>query len=299
MTESHPDRTSFPFSLRLPILRAAKLPVLLGVSLALLFPGSPTPEPVRAQELVGAPSGGPLAIPLHQEQDSAPRVEWDLDTEVGASVFFGASDQTTVATKISSARMGPRFEVEGEAAYMYGESTDAEGNSFVNKRFWEVGTNLNYRGFSRVNPYVFGQVLSSLEKKIDIRYHGGAGAKATLRDTDRTRIDLAVAVLAEMTVEDAPGNGEDELLARWTGSFKLRRSFSEERVVFETETRYNPVFDEFANYTISSESSLGFRLSEIISLKLSLVDNYDSRAEERGARSNNDGRVLFSVLASF
>jgi hypothetical protein len=29
------------------------------------------------------------------------------------------------------------------------------------------------------------------------------------------------------------------------------------------------------------------------------VDNYDSRAEERGARDNNDGRILFSVLAAF
>ena len=299
MIEPHPNSTSFPFSPRLPAVLAGTLPALLGVPLALLLLVCLAPGPTRAQELGGAPTAGPWPRSFHQEQDSAPRVEWNLDTEVGASVFFGASDQTTVATKISSARMGPRFEVEGEAAYMYGESTDAEGNSFVNKRFWEIGTNLNYRGFSRVNPYVFGQVLSSLEKKIDIRYHGGAGAKATLRDTDRTRIDLAVAVLAEMTVEDAPDNGEDELLARWTGSFKLRRSFSEERVVLETETRYNPVFDEFDNYTISSESSLGFRLSEIISLKLSLVDNYDSRAEERGARSNNDGRILFSVLASF
>ena len=41
------------------------------------------------------------------------------------------------------------------------------------------------------------------------------------------------------------------------------------------------------------------KLSEIISLKLSVVDQYDSRAKVRGARDNNDGRVLFSVLSSF
>jgi len=239
---------------------------------------------------------GPLT---GQEAESPPPVEWSFESEVGASVFFGASDQTTVATKLASARRGPRYETEADFSFLYGEAQGEGGDSFVNKRSWEVGSTLNYRGFSWLNPYAFGRVLSSLEKRIDVRYNGGAGAKATVLDSEATRLDFALAVLAEKTVEDAPGNGEDELLARWTGSFRFRRSFSQERVLFETQTEYNPVFDQFDNFTVKSESSLAFRLSEVISLKLSLLDNYDSRAEDRGARSNNDGRVLFSVLASF
>jgi len=50
---------------------------------------------------------------------------------------------------------------------------------------------------------------------------------------------------------------------------------------------------------VKAESSLAFRLSEVVSLKVSVRDNFDSQAKKRGAVSNNDGRVLFSVLAAF
>jgi hypothetical protein len=40
-------------------------------------------------------------------------------------------------------------------------------------------------------------------------------------------------------------------------------------------------------------------VTESVALKLSLIDVYDSEAEDRGAASNHDGRFLFSVLGSF
>jgi hypothetical protein len=233
-----------------------------------------------------------------QEREGEQR-PWRFESEVGASVFFGASDQTSVATKLAADRKGAAFELENRGSFLYGEATTEEGLTFVNKRSWEVGSNLSYRGFSRVNPYLFGRGLSSLEKKIDRRYNAGAGGRVTVLDDLRSRLDLSLAILAERTVERDSNGAGDELLARWTGRLRFRRSFSDDRMVFNTETEYNPVFDEFANFTVTSESSLSFALSRVVSLKLSLVDNYDSRAMDRGARSNNDGRVLFSVLGRF
>jgi len=226
-------------------------------------------------------------------------VQWSGEGEAGVSVFFGASDQTTVSSALGIVRRSPRWESDNGFTYLYGEATDLEGNTSVIKRSWGGVSNLNYRGFERVNPYGFASAESSFQKKIDLRLKGGAGAKLTARDSETTRLDFAVAVLAEQTFKNTEDDGDGELLARWTGSFNLRRSFSEERMVFEAQADYNPVFDEFANYTVDAETSLAFKLSEIISLKLSVVDKYDSRAEDRGARDNNDGQVLFSVLASY
>lgn len=233
------------------------------------------------------------------QEEGVSSVTWGFESEVGASVFFGASSQTTVVTKIGLERKGNRFELENGLSFLYGEVTDEGGNTFVNKRSWSVGSNLDYRGFSRLNPYIFGSVLSSLEKAIEIRYEGGAGAKFTALDSEATRLDFAVAILGERTVERSPDNGDSEILARWTGELSLRRSFSEGRMVFQAKTDFKPVFNEFDNYTVKAETSIAFKLSEIISLKLSVVDNYDSRAEDRGARDNNDGRLLLSVLSSF
>jgi len=236
----------------------------------------------------GAASGQDVDLP-----------DWTVESEVGASVFFGASDQTTVATKLALARKGSRFELENVLSYLYGEATDVEGNTSVNKRSWAVESNLDYRGFARVNPYVFGNALSSLEKKIDLRLKGGSGAKITALDSEVSRLDFALALLAEQTFKDTEDHGDGELLVRWTGEAAFKRSFSEERMVFQAKVDYNPVFDQFENYTVEAAASLAFALSRVVSLKLSVEDNYDSRAKDRGARDNNDGRVLFSVLAAF
>lgn len=93
--------------------------------------------------------------------------------------------------------------------------------------------------------------------------------------------------------------GDEEWLARWTGQAQFRRSFSEERAVFEARMDYNPRFSQLENFTFQAESSLAFRITQVVSLKMSVRDNFDSGAEDRGAVSNNDGRVLFSVLAAF
>jgi hypothetical protein len=233
-----------------------------------------------------------------QEGEEAPR-PWRFESEVGASVFFGASDQTSVSTRLAADRKGPVFELENRGSFLYGEATTEEGLTFVNKRSWEVGSNLSYRGFARVNPYVFGKALSSFERKIHRRHNAGAGGRVTLLENRRSRLDFSLAILAERTVERDSNGGDEELLARWTGGIRFRRSFSDARLVLSSEAEYNPVFDEFANFTVKSESSLSFALSRVVSLKLSLVDNYDSRAKDRGARSNNDGRLLLSVLGSF
>jgi hypothetical protein len=242
------------------------------------------------------PSGLP---PLSAQEGEEPQRPWSFESEVGASMFFGASDQTSISTRLAADRKGSVFELDNRGSFLYGEATTEEGLTYVNKRSWEVGSNLSYRGFSRLNPYVFAKGLSSFERRIHRRYNAGAGGRVTVMDDRRSRLDFSLALLAERTLEEAGDGGDDELLARWTGRVRFRRSFSDARMVLSSEAEYNPVFDQFANFTVKSESSLSFALSRVVSLKLSLVDNYDSRAKDRGARSNNDGRLLFSVLGSF
>ncbi len=233
-------------------------------------------------------------------QNEAPdSVRWAVEGEAGVSVFFGASSQTTVNAALGGVRRGALFESDNGIAYLYGEAADEAGNSSVIKRSWTAFTDLNYKGFERVNPYALASAQSSLEKKIDLRLKGGAGAKLTALDSETTRLNFAVAILGEQTWKDTEDNGDAELLARWSGTVNFRRSFFQERTVLDAKADYNPVFDRFDNYTIDAETSLAFKLSEVVSLKLSVLDKYDSRAEDRGARSNNDGQVLFGVLAAF
>jgi hypothetical protein len=226
-------------------------------------------------------------------------VSWAVETEVGASVFFGAKDQTTVATELGIVRDSRLLEVETEYSFLYGEATDDEGENFVNKRSWEIAANLDYRGFSWLNPYVFGATLSSLEKKIRRRHRAGGGAKLTVVDSETSRLDFAAALSVEQTLGTSDSGAKAEWVGRWTGQARFRRSFSEDRAVFQASLDYDPQFQKIENYTLTAESSLALRISEIVSLKLSVRDNFDSRAKARGAISNNDGRFLVGVLAAF
>ena len=246
----------------------------------------------------GSAAGQTNAPAGEGETDSSPP-QWSVEAELGGSVFFGATNQTTLATELGIARESPRFKLENDASFLYGEVSEDEDGSTVNKRSWEVATNLDYQGFSWLNPYVFGKAEASLEKRIRRRYTAGSGAKLTVLDTEVTRLDFAGALLVEQTLSAEEGDEENVWLARWTGQAQFRRGFSQDRAVFEARVDYNPKFRQLENFTFHAVSSLAFRLTEVVSLKVSVRDNFDSGAKERGAASNNDGRVLFSVLAAF
>jgi hypothetical protein len=244
-------------------------------------------------------AAGQTNAPAQDGAPPPPPADWTVEAEMGGSVFFGSTDQTTVATEMALRRESHSFDLKNDLAFLYGEASDEGGGSTVNKRSWEVASNLDYRGFSWLNPYVFGSVDSSLEKRIHRRYKAGSGAKLTARETEVSQLDFAAALLVERTLGSEEGVGDEDWLARWTGQAQFRRSFSEERAVFEARIDYNPKFRQLKNFTFQAESSLAFRLSQVVSLKMSVRDNFDSGAKDRGAVSNNDGRVLFSVLAAF
>lgn len=226
--------------------------------------------------------------------------QWVVEGELGASVFFGNRDQTTLTTRAQMERADSSYEFTAKADFAYGEATDDAGTDFVNKRSWSVAGNIDYHPFSRVNPFVFGTMQSSYEKRIDLRYDAGAGGKITVLRSPTARVDFRGALLVEKTINaDDGGSDGSETLARWSGRLRLRKDLRDGRVIFNSETAYQPVFDELDNFTVKSENSVSFEVSEIVSLKLSFVDMYDSGAEDRGARTNNDGQLFFSVLSSF
>lgn len=240
-----------------------------------------------------------LAVLSVPRPGTGQEAEWSLEGELGASVFFGNTNQSTLTTRIAASRADSTAEVATQASFSYGEATDGEGNEFVAKRSWDVEGSVDYHPYGRVSPFVFGIVESSFERKIDVRFSGGAGAKATAIRNERTRLDLSAAALVEHTRVRDGGEGIDGTLARWSFRLRGRRAFSDDRVSFRTENFYRPVMDEFGDFVLESESSFSFVLTDAVTLKLSFVDIYDSEATARGADVNNDGQILFSVLSTF
>lgn len=236
-----------------------------------------------------------LVAPL-SAQETRP---WKYDAELGASMFFGASQQTAVLIRNRLDWNGDRVEFSAGGGFDYGEAKDADGDSFVNKRSWTAETSLDYLPGGRASPFVFLTAEGSFERQIELRTSGGAGAKYRFIDSDATRLDVSVAALIERTDPRPQPDIEHEItsIGRWSGRLRARHTIGE-AAEFQLLSFFRPNVDDLDDYTWDLTASAQYALSSLIGLRVSLVNLYDSLAVDRGARSNNDGRLLFSILAS-
>lgn len=231
----------------------------------------------------------------------APDRPWSLDAEVGASLFFGATDQVTLLSRARYELEVPSWELGLGGAYDYGETTDPDDGRFVSQRAWSVQVNADYMPSGRFSPFLFGTAEGSLQRQIDSRVSGGIGGRYRFIDRDNARVDFSLAALLERTDARMPGPEDQEVtsIGRWSARFRARRTFAEDRMTFDLVSFYRPrIHDADDDYTVEVTAALQYALTRVLGLKLSLVDNYDSLAEGRGARANNDGRLLVSVIAS-
>lgn len=231
-----------------------------------------------------------------QEEAERP---WSLEGELGASVFFGASEQTAVVFRSAFEHEDEVWDVSLVGTFSYGEAEDADGTSFVNNRSWTALGGLDYEA-DPWSPFFFGSAEGSFERAIDLRMTGGAGARYNFVRNDQARLDLSLALTAEFTRPRAREDEvvEDAWLARWSLRGRARREFWGDRGEFNLVAFYRPALGDSDDYTIELDTSVSFDLNHAFSLKVSLVDRYDNLAVSRGARANNDGRVYFSLLAS-
>jgi hypothetical protein len=238
-----------------------------------------------------------LALPAagHAQTDRP----WKYDAELGASVFFGASQQTAVLVRNRLDWSEDRLEFSANGGFDYGEARDMDGESFVAKRAWSVETSVDYLPGGRASPFVFGTAEGSLERQIDMRTSGGAGAKYRFIDTERTRLDASLAALLERTDPRVRDGIEPAVTTsgRWSARVRGRRAIGESAEL-QLVTFLRPSMRDFADRTWDLTASAQYALSDRVGLRLSLVNRYDSLAEARGARANHDGRLFFSVLAS-
>jgi hypothetical protein len=240
-----------------------------------------------------------LLLPLLPALLPAQELGWDVKAEANASLFFGNTRQSTVATRLSAGRADSTFEVKSDGEFTYGEAETSDRQMYVNKRSWRAGLTGDYRPFARVSPFALAGVESSLEKRVDLRYNAGAGAKYVFVRSERTASDFSLALLGERSrLPQVTGVVTESTLARYLARFRFEHEPSE-RVVIAHETLYRPEAEAFDRFTFTSRTSLGYKLTTRLAVQLSFLDNYDSEARGRGARSNNDGEVLVGVVAAF
>jgi len=236
---------------------------------------------------------GPFAAPL-----SAQGLGRHLKAEANASLSFGNVDQSTMLTRLGASTVDSTLELSTDGFFTYGE-TRVDGVPSVNKRSWGGSLNADIHPFAHVRPFALFSIESSLEKRIIRRYSGGGGAKLVFVKRDGLSSDLSIALLAERTVT-APSDTEhvESAYARYSARYRFERKI-DDRVTVSLLTFYRPELKVMRRFTSTVNVAGTYKLARALALKASFVDNYDSEARGRGARSNNDGDVLFGLMATF
>ena len=221
-----------------------------------------------------------------------------LKAEANASLSFGNVDQSTMFTRLGASSADSTLELSRGGFFTYGE-THIDGARAVNKRSWGGSLSADLHPFSQLTPFMLASIESSLEKRIIRRYSGGGGAKLVFVKNAGTSSDVSLALLAERTVT-APSDTQrvEKVYARYSSRYRLERKV-DERVALTLITFYRPEFSAVHRFTTTANIAATYKVAKALALKASFVDNYDSEARGRGARSNNDGDILFGLIATF
>lgn len=222
---------------------------------------------------------------------------WSAEGELGGTLFFGNRSSLTAATRLAAGWTDSTREVSVDASFGYGLTTDRDGDTFVSKRSWTVGSAYDHHPLDAWAPFAFVRLEGSYELRVDNRYDVGAGAKYTFLRTEDAKADVSGALLVERIDPAGPDAGNDALV-RWSVRLRGRRSPGDGRIALESEVFVRPLFSHPSEFTLTSTSAAGLMLTDRITFKVSLVENHDSGAKQRGARSNHDGQLLLSVLAA-
>jgi len=224
---------------------------------------------------------------------------WHKEIAAGANLFFGNTQQRLATLRTTIGHADSTFELTSEVRFAYGEASADTGRRFVNTRNWLVTGSYTDQPFAKFSTFMTGAVESSLQQAIFRRSSLGAGEMVSVvRDTN-TDVRFSAGFLGEHTVPSTERTvTPDENFARWTGRVKVSQKM-DNRLTLTHETFYQPRVQDLSTFTVASTSALVYQVSKAVGVQMSLIDNYDSGAVERGARSNNDGQMVFGVLGKF
>jgi Protein of unknown function, DUF481 len=240
-----------------------------------------------------------FVLPAAAQSSSKPPKTWQGSALVNASIFFGNTQQQVFGTDAKLARVDSSFGLSTELQSIYGEATVKPAPSTVTKRLWIGMLTANLRPLARVSGFVTGSYQSNLEKRIASRSSGGVGAMWNIRQTDATGASLSLSLSAEHTVPmDSTVTFPDQWIARFSWVAKFHHSF-DDRVDFTHSTSWQPAAHSVSQYLVASSTELRFKMNTAVSLSVAFTDSYDSAAMSRGARTNNDGEMLFGIAAGW
>jgi putative salt-induced outer membrane protein YdiY len=219
---------------------------------------------------------------------------WEGKFEVGTKLQRGNTDTSDLHVETLAIRKAPREELRLRAYSDYGET---QGETDTNEIFGEA----KLKVFQTERFYLFG--LTNMEydemENLDLRAQLFAGLGYIFVKRERTNLlgEIGAGATGEFfDREDAGGDGETVEGTLWLNG-EYRQKIFKDAEFFQGLTVY-PSLSRIGDFRLRSETGLAAPLAEQWSIKLSLIDDYDSDPESRDVK-RNDLKLISSILYKF
>jgi len=151
-------------------------------------------------------------------------------------------------------------------------------DDLVNSGFQHFRYNYTIKDSSFLTIEAFAQHQYNTLKLMERRFLLGGGPR--FRIIDREKVDFYIATLGMYDYEQKSDSSrtltEFARLASYASiSWDIRENLN-----FKNITYYQPAFTDFQNYRVSSETSLGLKISDALSFKIAFQTTYDSHPPE-------------------
>ncbi|MDZ7631839.1 MAG: DUF481 domain-containing protein [Gemmatimonadaceae bacterium] len=243
------------------------------------------------------------AVPVSGQ--AAPESIWERSVELSGNYLYGNTEQAILSVQTGVVRNDSVLALRLDTRFLIGVTDRADEGRVMDRRSWIVSTSLDFRQYASQSQFIFGSVERSLELRIDRRVSGGIGQKLVIAADSATRFDVSLGILGEQSVLPQAGTSSvpnpptrRASLVRLSGRLRYRRSLTA-RLGVDHVTSYRPELDGFSRYLASSVSALSYSVGTQSHLRLSFQNDYDSLAQSRGSRSNQNGQILVGVSTKF
>lgn len=227
-----------------------------------------------------------------------PRLERTVD--IAGNYLYGNQEQFILSARAGVAFRDTLWGARLDSRYLIGVGS-ANGVRRMDRRSWLLSGSLDRRPEDVHSQFILASIEESLELRVRSRANIGAGYKYVI-DCDTTyQLDASVALVGEQSVLPIGGSPTDLVrseLVRLSNRVRYRNQLTE-KMNLDHVTWLRPRADNFSDLLGSSSTSIGYLLTKRSSLRLSFINDYDSRSRARGARSNHNGQMVVGVAAKF
>jgi hypothetical protein len=241
-----------------------------------------------------------VAVFVSRSDAGAQRPRLERTVDIAGNYLYGNQDQFILSARGGLAFRDTLWGARLDSRYLIGVGS-ANGVRRMDRRSWLISGSLDRRPEDLHSQFILASIEESLELRVRSRANIGAGWKYVI-DCDTTyQLDVSAALVGEVSVLPIVGNPMDLVrsqLLRLSNRVRYRNQFTD-KVNVDHVTWLRPRVDNVGDLLGSSSTSIGYVLTKHASLRLSFINDYDSRSRARGARSNHNGQMVVGVAAKF